>query len=348
MKRIKRSRPFVDETDVEAVADVVRSGAHGTGRKTAEFERAICRYIGAEFGKATNSGTSALFLALKSLGTEANDEVILPSYVCASVLSAVRQCGAVPVLADLAPTGFNIGAGQIEPKLTRRTRAVIVPHLFGTPADLGPIMDLGIPVIEDCAQALGASYQGRRVGSIADVGIYSFYATKLISTGQGGMVVTSSTAVQERLDDLTTYDNRATYGMSYNLGLTDIQAALGITQLEKLDGFIQRRRAIAASYDRAFGAPQDWRDRVPFKYVIEVADARLRTRLVSHLQQADIGVGLPVFRPLHHYLNLDPNDYPHTERAFNQSVALPLYAALTDQEVDRTITEVCAVMAMSR
>jgi len=185
VKPIAHSRPTLDEQDARAVARVVRSGMLVQGRCVERFEQRLASFVGARGGVAVGSGTVALELALLALGVGRGDEVILPSYTCAALWLAVRRVGAVPRLVDIEPDTYAIDPVCVKKALTRRTRAVLVPHLFGLPADLMRLQALEVPLIEDCAQTLGATEHGRRVGSVGEAAVCSFSATKLLCTGGG-------------------------------------------------------------------------------------------------------------------------------------------------------------------
>ena len=252
----------------EAVKNQVLSGMHATGDKVEEFEKKMAEFIGHKYAKATPSGTTAIHLALLAIGIKDGDEVIIPDYVCQSVMLAVMQTGAEVVLCDIE-NNYNISAKEIKKKITERTKVIIVPHMFGIPADMDSIMKLGIPVIEDCCQSLGAMLGEKKTGSLGDISIFSFYATKVISTGQGGIVLTSQDKIKEKIDDLTKYDHREKIGNAYNYGMTNLQGVLGIKQLEKLNAFIERRKEIGKKYDNAFGK-EDNGEGFPFRYIIEM------------------------------------------------------------------------------
>lgn len=337
---IKHSKPFVDEEDIKAISEQVKSQNHATGDKNREFETAMANLIGHKYARATSSGTTALHIALLALNIKKGDEVIIPDYVCQDVLHAVHHSRATPVLADIDPTfkTFNITAKTIKPLINDKTKAIILPYLFGIGSDIDEILSLGIPVIEDCAQSLGVKYKDRMLGYSSIISIFSFYATKIISTGQGGMILTSSEKIRDKIEQLTTYDKTPEYTISYNYNLTDIQAALGISQLNKLDFFIKRRKEIAKRYDDLFNKPNikiaDYQNGFPFRYVIKLKNKEQRESLQEKLKQKEIDAKLPVFKPLHKYLQLDKNNYPNSEEAFNTILSIPIYPALTDEEVD--------------
>ena len=352
-KIIPHSRPFVSQEDIEVVARQVKSGMHASGDITKEFEEKIAGLIGVKYARAVNSGTNALHLALLALNIEENDEVIMPSYVCASVLSAVNYTKARAVLSDIdsdfADRGYNVSARTIESKITKNTKAVIVPHMFGTSVEIDDIKKFGIPIIEDCAHSLGAEYKGRKVGSLGEISIFSFYATKIISTGSGGMVATSNDEIRARLEDLTQYDGRDKYGISYNYSLSDIQSALGIKQLEKLQSFIERRRFIGEKYDREFSKvglkiPPKLEGSFPFRYILRFSAKKERDNIKNKLAAAEIKTELPIFRPLHQYLGFDKKDFWATEEAHNISLSLPIYPALQDDDIDYIIKRMYEVV----
>jgi perosamine synthetase len=350
-KEIQHSKPFISQEDIYTVAKQVSSGMHATGEKTREFEKKISQHIGVKFAKATSSGTAALHLALLSLGIKQGDEVIIPSYVCQSVLNVVNYIRARPVLVDIQEDflnkGHNISTETIKPEITKKTKAIIIPHMFGVPSNLNPILKLDLPIIEDCAQSLGAEYNGKKVGSLGDIGIFSFYATKIISTGQGGMIVTNSKKLADKINDLTTYDKKENYALGHNYGLTDIQSSLGLSQLEKLSMFIQRRKEIAKKYNEEFKntrlrLPSFPEGSFPFRYIIQLDDKNQRDALMKKLKDKNIGVDLPVFKPLHQYLNLNKDEFKNTETTYKTTISIPCYPALTDEEINRIIEEINA------
>lgn len=349
MKTITHSKPCISSEDIESVSKQVALGMHATGSKTKEFEEKICEFVGTKYAKATSSGTTALHLALLSLGIQKKDEVIIPSYVCQSLLNAINYTKAKPILADIQDNfiekGFNISYETIKPLITEKTKAIILPHLFGIPADIEKIKSLNIPIIEDCAQSLGAEYNGKKVGSIGDIGVFSFYATKVISTGQGGMITTNSKKIFEKIKDLTIYDKKENYTLGYNYSLTDIQSALGLSQLKKLTRFIDKRKQIAQRYNEAF---KNTNLKIPFypegtfafRYVIQLENENQRKLLQEKLKQKNIIAEQPIFKPLHQYLELNKNNFPNTELAHNTTLSLPCYPALTNEEVKRVVKSV--------
>lgn len=332
---IPHSRPTIDPDDIRAVTEVMGSGQLAQGEKVRRFEEDLAFLLGRRGGVATNSGTSALHLGLLALGLGAGDEILLPSYTCVALLHAVRYVGAIPRVVDIEPEGYNLCAHESRRLLTRRVKAIIIPHMFGMAADLDHLASLGVPLIEDCAQALGGTYRGRPVGSIGTITICSFYATKMITTGEGGMLLSDSNVILQRARDLRDYDGRTTCETRFNYKMTDMQAALGLSQLNRLPAFLERRRDLASRYT---GALRNLPITLPavkpdtahafYRYVIGVDDS---ARVGRRLNQRGIQCKAPVFRPVHAYL--EQEGFPHTERAMRTALSIPLYPSLTEEEV---------------
>ena len=332
---IPHSRPHVSEDDVQAVAQVVRRGQLAQGPEVEAFEREVAERVGVPAAAAVASGTAALELALRALEVGPGAEVIVPSYACDALHHAVSRCGAWPVLVDADPSTLTLSAADTKRRVGPRTRAIIVPHAFGLAVDLGPFEGLGVPVIEDCAQALGARVGERAAGSLGRLAVCSFYATKLLATGEGGMVLGPAELVA-RVRDGRDYDERDDLVLRSNAKLTDMQAALGRSQLRRLDAFIARRRAIAAEYRRRLAAlpcrpPADGgAAHVYHRFVVEVEVPV--SGVLQALHDRRVMARRPVFRPLHRALGLP--GYAEAERLWNTCVSVPCYPALTDEEVE--------------
>ena len=341
---IPHSRPSMDDTDAREVTDVLRSGMLAQGARVAAFEQAIAQQVGVKGGVATNSGTAALHLALLALRIGEGDEVLLPTYACAALLHAVRAVKAVPRLVDCDPRSFNMDPEAARRACSARARALIVVHTFGLPAEVDALKELGLPLIEDGAQALGAMYRGKAVGSLGDVAVVSFYATKLITTGEGGMLLANDERILAMAQDLRAYDEKGDATPRLNYKLTDFQAALGLSQLQRLPRFLSRRAAIAARYRERLRdlplqppqAPPD-RERVYYRYVIR--GPLPAEPYLARLQARGVEARRPVFRPLHRYLRLA--GFPGAEEAWEMAVSLPLYPSLADAEVEQIGAAAC-------
>jgi len=340
---IPHSRPYILETDIKAVTNALKSGQLSQGSRVKEFERKFEDFIGKKKATAVSSGTSALHLALLALDIGEKDEVIIPSFVCAAVLNAVNYTGATPVIVDIEPLNFNISAAAAGKAVTKRTKAIIVPHMFGCPAELDELSGLGIPLIEDCAQAIGATFKGGMAGSFGLLSIYSFYATKVLTTGEGGMVLSDSEELISKIKDLRDYDNRDSYVLRYNYKMTDIQASLGISQLTFLKNFIVKRREIASRYfeefkDCDFSLPVREESKEPIYYRFVVKAKSKASPYLEKLRQKKVMCQRPVYLPLHLYFKL--SGFPNTMEAWERAISIPLYPSLREEEIERIIAVV--------
>lgn len=338
---IVHSKPTIGVEESKAVSDVIVSGQIAEGKMVKKFEQTIAALIGLDYAAATNSGTSALHLALLAMGVGPGDEVIIPSFVCSALRNAVSYTGAVTVPAEVKPDTFNLDVVDVERRINRRTAAIIVPHLFGLAADLDALLSLGVPVVEDCAQSIGATYHRRPVGSFGQTAVFSFYATKVITTSEGGMVATNNRDINARIRDLKDYDQREDHQVRFNYKMTDIQAAMGVTQLNRLEFIIQRRQWIASEYENAFNAldlrlPPVSDGHIYYRYVIGLKmDA---TPWIQTLADMGLHCARPVHLPIHWTLNL--KDYPVTDEVWSQSLSIPIYPTLSNAEVGRIIDAV--------
>jgi dTDP-4-amino-4,6-dideoxygalactose transaminase len=377
------ARPDIGEAEIEAVAEAMRSGWVTTGPKTREFELAFREYLGAEdiHCVAVNSATAGLHLALEALGIGPGDEVIAPSLTFTSTVEVVRYLGADAVLVDVDPVTLNIDAGAIEAAITPRTKAIMPVHYAGLPCDMTAILGIarrhGLKVVEDAAHALPTISAGRLVGTLeTDATVFSFYANKTMTTGEGGMVVVRDSAVADRVKIMRLHGiNRDAFDRfvsktpawfyevvapGYKYNLTDMASALGLQQLRRLPGFLDRRNVLADAYDRALAAlplvlPSRGgaRDAHAWHlYVIRLSSAAKVTRdqLIQGL--SDRGIGTSVhYVPLHRHpywrdrYRLTPEMFPHTEAAYQAMVSLPLYTAMTDAEQARVCVALTEILA---
>lgn len=372
--------PQIEQAEIDEVVDSIRSGWLGTGPKVARFEEDFKRYKGAPHAAAVYSCTAALHLAMLASGVGEGDEVITtPLTFCASV-NAIIHTGATPVLADVDPRTMNIDPACIEEKITPRTRAILPVHFAGRPCDMDAIMTLaekrGLMVIEDCAHAIETRYHGREAGLFGEFGCFSFYVTKNVITGEGGMVLAHDEALAARIKVL------ALHGMSkdawkrfsdsgwvhyqvieagFKYNMMDIQAAIGIHQLGRVETNWLRRKALWERYNEAFahepiGTPSDPDEdtRHAFHlYTIMVAKGRsgiARDDFLAAIQAQNIGVGVHYLSiPEHPYYQQrygwKPEDYPNAMRIGRETVSLPLSPKLTDQDAADVIEAVRRVLA---
>jgi perosamine synthetase len=356
-------KPFLGREEEEAVIRVLRSGMLAQGPETSAFEGEFARYCGTEHAVAVSSGTAALHATLHALGIGEGHEVIVPAFTFFATASAVCMCGARPRFGDIDPDTYNLSVGSVQDLLSPRTRAVIGVHLFGQPCDAGPLREIcsdeGILFIEDAAQAHGAEYHGRKAGGLGAAGCFSFYPTKNMTTGEGGMVTTDDAGLARRIRVFINHGQEEKYlhtGIGYNYRMTDIAAAIGRIQLEKLDGFNRRRQETAAYYDSHLCREGIVRPstnpgvtHVYHQYVIRVTGEFPLTRdeLAQYLRDRGIGTAVHYPVPLHRQpafaaIAQDAR-CPAAEECAATVLSLPVHPGVTDAErsfICRTIEEV--------
>lgn len=346
MKIILHNKPTLGKEEAGAVKKVIQSNWLIAGKEVEKLQDRIKRLLDVKYAIATNSGTSALHLSLIALGIKAKDEVILPTYTASDILNAIFYTGATPVLVDIERNGFNIDFTQIEKKIGKKTKALLIPHMFGFPAKVDQLKKYRIPIIEDCAQAIGSTYQEKPVGSFGDISIFSFYATKIIATGQGGMVTTNNKEYYIEMKDLINYNGRDNYKVRYNYPMTDIAASIGNVQFEKLNSFIERRKYIASCYINVLEKknisywPKRQNSNVNhFRFVIQLDSTARRDRVRKQFFKKGILTIVPIshFELLHVLLKQNKHNFPKAENLTNTSLSLPIYPSLTDAGVERVI-----------
>jgi len=344
---IPHSKVILEEEDLASVIEVLRSGLLTQGEIVSSLETKIARFIGVKYAVAVNSGTAALHLSLLCLGIGDGSEVIIPSYVCTALLNAIHYVRATPVLVDIDPDTYNINVESIKRAITERTRAIIVPHMFGLPADIDSIVSLGIPVIEDCAHSVGATFKGRYTGSFGLLSVFSFYATKMLGAGEGGMVVSNEFDLIETIRDQRDYDEKETYTVRYNYKMTDVQAALAESLLRKLPSFIEKRKEIAGLYNSGLDAagarvpvvPEE-REHIYYRYVIPVENP---LQFMEEMRKRGMECRRPVFKPLHRYLQL--SGYPVTDDVWQRGVSVPIYPSLRVEEAHLIMDAMKTILA---
>src|SRR5262245_20669431 len=365
----------IGEEEISEVVETLRSGWLTSGPRVARFEEAFAAVVGARHAIAGNSATAALHLALEAVGIARGDEVIVPTYTFAATGEVVTYLGARPVLVDCRADTLNIDAATIEPYLTSRTKAIIPVHIAGQACDMDPILELAhrrrLHIIEDAAHALPTTYRGRLVGSIGDVTAFSFYATKTLTTGEGGMITTERDDYAARMKRMSLHGLSGTawnrysttgrwfyeiedFGFKYNL--TDLAAALGIHQLHRLEAFHHRRRRIAEMYTEAFadldgcmtpsetsGGTHAWH-----LYILRLNLPALRVsrnEVIEALRYRGVATSVhfmplhlhPIYRKTYGYR---PGQFPIAETAFTAAISLPIYPRLSDEDVNYVIEAV--------
>ncbi|MEW6750743.1 MAG: DegT/DnrJ/EryC1/StrS aminotransferase family protein [Candidatus Latescibacterota bacterium] len=334
-RTIPHSRPSVGPAEADAVRRVVLSGQLAQGPEVAAFESEVAAACHRRFGVAVSSGTAGLQLALLVLGIGPADQVLVPSYACTALLHAVRAAGAQALPVDVDRHTGNLDPRAARHLLGRRVRAVILPHMFGLPVPVEEVAALGVPLVEDCAMSLGARHAGRPVGSFGPLSVCSFYATKMLATGEGGMVLMDEADLAEAVRGRREYDHLPAGTLRYNCKLTDMAAACGRVQLGRLPGFVERRRALATRYDRALegsglAVPPPDPEHVYYRYVVGAGPAA--PAALALLESRGVAARRPVARPLHRELGLPDEAYPGTVAACLGHVSVPLYPSLTEEE----------------
>ena len=377
------ARPSIGEEEIAELLDTLRSGWITTGPKVERFAAAFADYVGGRYAVPVSSATAGLHVALLALGVGPGDEVITTPLTFVATLNTIVHCGARPVLADIDAATLNIRVEEIERRLSPRTKAIVPVHYVGQPADLDPILELaasrGIAVLEDAAHAVGAEYKGRRIGSFPTTSVFSFPPNKNMTTGEGGMVVTEDEAVFEKASllkfhgmDRESWKRFAKAGSPrYDVGLPgfkynmmDIQAALGLHQLRRLDGFLRERERLALRYDEklagvaglilpqrvAYPVRHAWHLYTPLVDIDRLAIDR--DRFMEELKKRNIGTGLH-YTAAHEFsyyakgFGWRPEDFPEAHFVSERIVSLPLFPGLTDEDQDDAVEAIRDVLGAS-
>src|SRR6478672_5456623 len=374
--------PAIQDAEIQEVVSTMKTGWLGTGPKVMSFQDEFNAYKGSQYAIAVNSCTAALHLSILAAALQPGDEVITTPLTFCATVNAIIHAGAIPVLADIDPVTMNIEPAEIERRVTARTKAIVPVHFAGRSCDMDAIMAIAgrhnLKVIEDCAHAIETEYRGRKAGTFGDFGCFSFYATKNVTTGEGGMILTRNE------DELARVRTLALHGMSkdawkrfsdegykhyfviesgFKYNMMDLQAAIGIHQLRRVDANWQRREVIWNRYNDAFAdlpvtlpaAPEPNTRHAYHLYTLLIDDARAgisRDEFLEAMTANNIGVGVHYLSIPEHPVYQDkfgwrPEDYPHATRIGRQTVSLPLSAKLTDAEVTKVIQVVQATLKTS-
>ena len=375
MDFIKFSPPLIGEDEIEEVVHTLRSGWITTGPKVKEFENRICRYVNAKHAVALFSCTSAMFLALKALGINIGDEVLVPTFTFASTAHVVVHCGAKPVFCDIDPHTFQIDTTKLEDKITSKTKAIIPVHYAGNPVDMDDLCLFakknGLFIVEDAAHAIGAEYKNKKIGSLnSNATCFSFYSTKNIVTAEGGMLVTNDEKLANQVRKMSMYgisDSREIWNSRYSkkghwfydvemigfkANMTDLNAAIGLHQIKKLDNFNERRSKNALLY--IDGLSNCGFDFIEIKkenksawhlFPLLLPEKMDRDEFIMKLKEKGIGTSV-LFRPLHLHtayrklLNTKEGDFPVSENVYNRLVNLPVSPATKENEIQYVINQI--------
>jgi len=370
MHYIPYGRQSINEDDIKAVEEVLKSDFLTTGPKIAEFERKFADYVGAKYAVAVSNGTAALHIACMAAGIGEGDEVITTPITFAASANCALYCGATPVFADIDPVTYNISPESVESHVTERTKAIIPVHYTGQACDMDAIHKIAdrynLIVIEDAAHAVGAEYKGKKIGSLSDMTEFSFHPVKHITCGEGGIVTTNREDLYEKLKLFRTHgitreekflhkvDGPWYYeqiDLGYNYRITDIQAALGISQLGRIDKFLEKRKKIAAKYDEAFKdfdgieipKQAEYSNSAYHLYVIKV-DKSIRKALFEYLRANNIGVNVH-YIPVYTFPHYREHGYENVkcenaEKLYESIISIPIYYDLSDEEQDYVIDKI--------
>lgn len=364
-KMIGIAAPVIEKEEIEAVNKVLESGVLAQGPKVVELETEFAAYCGSKYAVAVSSGTAAIHAALFVIGVGEGDEVITTPFSFIATANPIIMLGAEPVFVDIDPETFNIDPKKIEEKITKKTKAIMPVHLYGQPCDMAEIKTIadkhGLKVIEDACQAVGASYGNKKAGNLGDMACFSLYATKNIMCGEGGMITTNDENHVTAIKQFRQHGMSGPYqyeGLGYNYRMTDLQAAIAVEQVKKIDRFTKQRQKNAAYFDNnlktetgiTLPAVAESRTHVYHQYTLRVVEDR--DGFVDALRAKDIGAGVYYPKPLHLVDHIakygyKPGDYPETEKACKEVVSLPVHPGLSEDNLKSIVFAVKEVTDVS-
>lgn len=370
---IKSSRGCCGAEELAEVKEAFEYGYFGLAYKTNEFEIEIAKYLNTDrYVITTSTGTNALHLAMDTIGIQPGDEVIMPSFTFVATAQAVAMCGGVPVFCEVNPKTFLIDIEDVKKKITPRTKAIIPVHYAGRPCDMDALMkireEMGIHIVEDAAHAFGTYYKGKRIGSFGDITCFSFDSIKVMTCGEGGAIVTNDEAFDDlsRKKRLLGIDRKTMHikdwkkrswiydvpTLGYRYHMSNINAAIGLAQIKKIDKFIARRQELCKLYDKELESvegigriPDGYNDITPFMYVIRVKNGK-RNQLKDYLMKHDIESGIS-YIPCHHFslFHKDTDNLPITDNIFEEILCLPMHYELTDENIKEVVAVIKEFLA---
>ena len=363
--KIRLAEPVLVGNELKYLQDCINTGfISSVGPYVKKFEESFSRFCNRRYGIATSNGTVALHLALESLGISSKDEVILPTFTMIAPANAISYTGAKIKLVDADSKTWNINTNLIEKTITKKTKAILIVHIYGHPVDMKPVLEIAkkhnLYVLEDAAEAHGAQYKGKNVGGFGDVSCFSFYANKIITTGEGGMVVTNNTKIAENSRELRnlSFDKERKFRhkrIAYNYRLTNLQAAVGLAQMERVDKFISRRRKNAKIYNEIFSKingikipPEEkWAKNVYWMYSVTVNNQKIRNKIMDKLKKQGIESRV-MFYPMHlqkPFKKLDSKiRFPISEKLSKTGFNLPSGNNLNDSLVESIAKKVSKII----
>ncbi len=369
-KFIPSNRPILGPEEIAAVTKILESGMlthkSGAGTYALQFEKTFAEFVGVKHAIAVNSGTAALHAALLALDIKPGDEVIAPPFSFIATTNMILLCGAKPVFVDINPENFNLDPDKVKDAITPKTKAILPVHLYGHPTDMDPLLELSqehdFGIVEDACQAHGAKHRGRQVGAIGDIGCFSLYPSKVITTGEGGLLTTNNDKLAKRLRRIRTHGEIRPYEyvmMGHNYRMPEIEAAIGVEQMKRLPGFLEERNKNAEYLTKHLSdvegiiLPQEaeWATHNWYLYTIRILPPHNRDRILKTLHQAKIGAGVyyevplhltPIYRELFGYKE---GMMPVSEQAVKEVLSLPNHPALTEAEIAWIVEQVRQALA---
>ena len=362
--KIPIADPYITEEDVKAVTQAVRVKRLSQGEIVEKFEKAFARYVGTKYAVAVCNGTAALHAALAALGIGVGDEILVPSFSFIATANCILYQGAKPVFIDIDPLTYNIDSKGIEKRITKKTKAIIPVHFAGHPADMDPIIEIArkhnLSVIEDSAEAHGSLYRGRKVGSLGDMSCFSFYPNKNMTTGEGGIITTNNDKLAEKMRMIRHHGQDRRYHhimLGYNYRMTDIQAALGITQLKRLDWVVEKKNEAAQYYTKQIKEIFQHMVIPPYVakyathsymfYTVRFKKQKIRDHVAKRLEEAGVETRI-AFPPIHlqplyqKLFKYKPGSLPITEKVADIVLSLPIYPHITQEEQDYVLKKMSA------
>lgn len=356
------AKPEIGEEEIAAVNAVMKSGILAQGERVAELEKRFSEYCGTKHAIAVNSGTAAIHAALHAAGVGKDDEVITVPFSFIATINPILMVGAKPVLVDIEPDSYCMDTSQLEAAITPKTKAIVIVHLYGQPANMDEVIEIAsrnnLKVIEDACQAVGAEYGGKKAGNLGDIGCFSLYATKNIMCGEGGMVTTNDDSYAESIRRFRQHGMSAPYvyeELGFNYRMTDLQAAIAIEQLKKVDRFNEARNqnanylnnALADEADIVLPTISSNRTHVFHQYTIRIVETSKlnRDEVVNGLREQGVGAGVYYPRALHLYphikdLGFSEGDFPVSEEVASRVLSLPVHPALTQEDLQTVASAV--------
>ena len=360
MEKISMSAPDLDESDIRAVLEVLRSGRLALGPKAREFEELIAEYIGVKYAVAVSSGTAGLHILVRTLEVGPGDEVLVPSFTFSASVNAILYERATPVFVDIEPETYNLDPDDLERKITKRTKAIMAVDIFGHPAEWDRILEIAdkynLKIIDDSCEALGAEYKGKKIGQFGDCACFAFYPNKQITTGEGGIIVTNNSSIAKLARSLRN-QGREEMGswleherLGYNYRMDEMSAALGVSQLKKLEVFLEKRERVARIYTEKLKGFSWVRPPVVkpyvrmswFVYVVTLQEGLDRDTVIGNLEKK----GIPArgyFSPIHlqpyvkRIFGYKGGELPVTENIAKRTLALPFHNNLTEEEIEEVL-----------